>query len=196
MSGEVICQRAPRPVLHMRSTVMVSGVAILRARGLLDRYVEHLGPEARRAILEAIAGTWLPMKFVLEHFAAIDALDLTYEEAFEIGASSGKRFGTTLWGTLVRLAKSAGADPWMPLRSYERIFHRAVDGGGFVVREQGPKEATIELLSLPFCRFRYFRGAACGSHATLVGFFTDTAYVREVPGSAHPNGFTMSLSWV
>jgi hypothetical protein len=180
----------------MRSTVMVSGVATLRARGLFDRYVEHLSPEARQAILEAIAGTWLPVQFVLEHFGAIDALGLTNEEAFDIGASSGKRFGTTLWGTLVRLAKTAGADPWLPLRSYERIFPRAVDGGGFVVREHGPKEATIEFLSLPFSKLRYFRGAACGAHATLIGFFADTVYVREVPNTAHPNGFKMSLSWV
>lgn len=196
MSGDVVCQRAAVPVTHMRSTVIVSGVAVMRARGLFDRYVEHLGPEARQAILEAIAGTWLPVQYVTEHFGAIDALGLTPEEAFDVGASSGKRFGTTLWGTLVRLAKAGGADPWLPMRSYERIFGRAVHGGGFVVRAHGPKEASIELLSLPFCRFRYFRGAACGSHATLIGFFADTVYVREVPGTAHPNGFKMSLSWV
>ena len=194
--SDIVCQHAPTPVRAMRSTVVISGVAIMRARGLFDRYVEHLGPSARPAILEAIAGTWLPVAFALEHFGAIDALGLTSEEAYEIGASSGQRFGATLWGTLVRVAKTAGAEPWLALRSYERIFCRAVDGGGFVVREVGPKEATIELLSVPFARYPYFRGATRGAHSTLVRFFANKAYVREVPGSVHTHGFKMSLSWV
>jgi hypothetical protein len=180
----------------MRSTVIISGVATVRARGLFERYVSHLSATARQSILEALAGTWLPAPIVMEHFAAIDALGLSPEEAFDIGASSGRRFGATLWGTLVRVAKAAGADPWIPLRSYERIFCRAIDGGGFTVREVGPKEATIEILSVPFARHDYFRHASCGTHATLVEFLADTAYVREVPRSAHPSGFVMRLSWV
>ncbi len=180
----------------MRSTVIVSGVSLLRARGLFNRYAAHLGHGARQAILEALAGTWLPTPVVMEHFAAIDSLGLTPQEGFDIGATSGRRFGTTLWGTLVRVAKAAGADPWIPLRSYNRIFCRAVDGGGFTVRELGPKEATIELLAVPFTRYDYFRHASCGAHATLVEFLADTAVVREAPRSAHPNGFVMRLSWV
>jgi hypothetical protein len=194
--SDIVCQREPSPVLHMRSTVIVSGVNIMRARGLFDRYVAHLETEARRAILEALAGTWLPTAVVMEHFAAIDSLGLTAAEAFDVGASSGQRFGRTLWGTLVRVGKAAGADPWIPLRSYDRIFGRAVHGGGFIVRELGPKEATIELLSVPFVRYAYFRGATCGAHATLVGFLADKAYVREVPRSANVQSFVMRASWV
>jgi hypothetical protein len=194
--SDIICQRPPTPVLHMRSTVIVSGVNLLRSRGLFDRYVSHLGHDARQAILEALAGTWLPTPIVMEHFAAIDALGLRPEEAFDIGATSGRRFGTTLWGTLVRVAKAAGADPWIPLRSYDRIFGRAVDGGGFTVRQLGPKEATIELASVPFARHDYFRHAACGAHATLIEFLAERAFVRELPRSSHPNGFVMRASWV
>jgi hypothetical protein len=180
----------------MRSTVVISGVAVARSRGLFDRYVAQLEPHARQPILEAIAGTWLPTAVAMEHFAALDALGLTAEEAFEIGAASGQRFGATLWGTLVRVAKAAGADPWIALRSYDRIFGRTIDGGGFVVTELGPKDATIEILSVPFSRHAYFRGACRGAHATLVRFFAGTTFVRELPRSAHPNGFTMRMSWV
>jgi hypothetical protein len=197
--SDIVCQRPPTPVLHMRSTVIVSGVDIMRSRGLFDRYVSHLGASARSAILEALAGTWLPTAVVMEHFAAIDSLGLTPAEAFDIGASSGQRFGRTLWGTLVRVGKAAGADPWIPLRSYDRIFGRAVHGGGFIVREIGPKEATLELLSVPFVRYEYFRGATCGAHATLVGFLADKAYVREVSRGANANAsasFVMRASWV
>lgn len=191
-----MCQRAPTPVLHMRSTVVISGISVVRGLGFFDRYAAHLAPTARPLILEAIAGTWLPAAVVMEHFAAIDALGLTSEEAFDIGAASGKRFGATLWGTLVRVAKAAGADPWIALRSYDRIFGRTIDGGGFVVRELGPKDATIEILSVPFARYAYFRGACRGAHHTLVGFFASAIHVRELPRSSHPNGFVMRISWV
>ena len=195
-SSEVVSERPASPLQHMRSTVVVSGVAIMRDRGLFDRYSARLPAGAREAILGALAGTWLPTAVVTEHFAAIDSLGLSTEQAHAIGASSGARFGKTLWGTLVRVAKAAGADPWVPLRSYERIFGRANDGGGFVVRKFGPKEATIELRSVPFARFAYFRGACCGAHATLIGFLATSSHVREVPRSAHPDGFTMRASWV
>jgi hypothetical protein len=192
----VICQRPSSPLAHLRSTVILSGVSIVRARGLYDRYAAHLEPSVRQAIEEAIAGTWLPTTVAMGHFAAIDSLGLSTDEAFEIGASSGERFGATLWGTLVRVAKASGADPWVALRSYHRIFGRAVDGGAFVVRELGPKDATIELLSVPFSRHAYFRGACRGAHARLFGFLAAKIYVREVPRSAHDNGFIMRISWV
>jgi hypothetical protein len=193
---DIVCQRAPTPVLHMRSTVIVSGVNILRARGLFDRYAAQLSASARAAILEALAGTWLPTPVVMEHFGAIESLGLTPEESFDIGATSGRRFGTTLWGTLVRVARAAGADPWIPLRSYDRIFCRAVDGGGFTVRQLGPKEATIEMFSVPFVRHAYFRHACGGAHATLVEFLAETAYVKEIPRPSYPGTFLMRLSWV
>ncbi len=193
---EVICEREPTPVRAMRSTVVVSGVAEMRARGLFDRYVVQLSEEARPAIVDAIAGTWLPMAVALEHFAAVDALGLSAEEAFDIGVTSSQRFGSTLWGTLLRVARTAGADPWVPMRMYERLFHRTFEGGGFVVRKVGPKEAQIDYLSVPLSRFAYFRNATRGTHETILQPLANALTVREVPRSAHAHGFAMRVSWL
>ena len=79
--SEVVNQHAPTPARHIRSTLIVSGVAMLRARGLFDAYFAHLGPAAHEAILGALVGKWLPLSVAMDHFAAIDALGMSAEAA-------------------------------------------------------------------------------------------------------------------
>lgn len=186
----------PRPLEAIRSTIVLSGIAVLRERGLFEGYAARLDPAWTETLLSAIAGQWLPTAAAMAHFGAVDGLDLGSEAAYAIGAASAKRFGATLWGTLVRIATAAGADPWIVLGSYHRMFGRSFRGGGFAVRKLGPKEATIELSSVPVCRYAYFRDALRGAHETLLGFFSSAVVVREEPQSAHADGVTMRASWV
>jgi hypothetical protein len=189
--------RRPTPFESIRSTVVISGIAVLRSRGLFDAYAARLVPAARDVIVSSVAGTWLPVDAGMAHFAAIDELDLGPEASYEIGAASGKRFGATVWGTLVRVATAAGgADPWVVLGAYDRLFVRSFQGGGFVVRQLGPKDATVEIQGVPFSRYAYFRNAFRGAHAGPLGLFSTTVYVREVPGTIRTNGFTVRISWV
>ena len=195
MTG-VKCSREASPLTHVRSTILVSGIAELRARSLFDAYMARLEPGTRDAIATMVAGVWVPVHLATKHFEAADGLGLSGEEAFDVGAAAGRRFQQTLWGTLVRVAVNAGADPWIILDSYDRLWPRGFDGGGFVVTQVGPKEATIELLSVPFSRFAYFRDAFRGVNGAGLGLFASTLYVREIPRRAHPNGFVVRASWV
>lgn len=48
----------------IRSTLIVSAIQTLRARGYYDRYVTELGADHREKILALIAGAWLPIEVV------------------------------------------------------------------------------------------------------------------------------------
>lgn len=194
--SEVLVQREPSVLKAIRSTIVVSGIAVFRARGLFDAYSANLPKKMRDAVLTTVAGTWLPVELGLAHFGAVDAIGLTAEQSFDIGATSARRFGETLWGTAMRMTRAAGVDPWNVFAMYERLWKRSFDGGGFVVKRGGPKEAFVEIRAMPFARHAYFRDALRGSHHALLGLFARTLYVREVPRKTHPEGFTMRVSWV
>jgi hypothetical protein len=194
--SEVVIARQPTELRALRSTVVVSGIAVFRARGIFDAYSANLAPEMRDMILTTVAGTWLHSRFALAHFAAVDAIGLTNDEAFDVGATSARRFGQTLWGAVIRMARGAGVDPWTVLGMYDRLWSRSFDGGGFVVTRVGPKEASIDISSMPFARHAYFRNALRGTHHALLSLFAQTLYVREVPRKTHEEGFRMRISWV
>jgi len=195
--NDVVASREPSPLVGFRSTVVVSGIVTFRQLAIFDAYAANLDATSRAALLSAPVGTWLPVELALAHFAAVDAIGLTTEQCFGIGATSTRRFGETLWGTALRMARAAAVvEPWNVLEMYDRMWRRGFDGGGFVVTRCGPKEALIELRAVPFARHRYFRDAVRGMHHALLSLFARTVYVNEAPRETHPEGFSMRISWV
>jgi hypothetical protein len=180
----------------VRSTLICSGLTELRQRGLFDAYVARLSPGPREIILTSVAGLWLPTDVALDHFRAVDALGLSAEQAFEIGAGSGKRIQQSVLSTLVRLAAGAGANPWTVFQNYERLWGRIFDGGTFHIDRHGPKEAVIEYANLPPCRYAYFRNAFRGANDAGLRLFSHALYVRELVGRATDEGMTLRVSWV
>lgn len=195
--SDVVSVREPSALKALRSTVVASGITVFRAQGIFDAYCANLEPKTRDILLTTVAGSWLPVDLALAHFAAVDAIGLTTEQSFDIGATSARRFGETLWGTAMRMARAAtGVDPWSVLGIYDRLWKRSFEGGGYVVTRGGPKEAFVEIRAVPFARHAYFRDAFRGAHHGLLSLLALTVYVREVPRKTHPEGFTMRLSWV
>jgi hypothetical protein len=188
--------RRPEPVKRYRSTLLCSGIAVFRERGLFDRYAAELDPETRDTLVNAVAGVWLPASVATSHFAAVDALGLTADEAFEIGEASGKRIQGTVLHALIHMAAGTVATPWSVLNVYERIWPRIFDGGGFTILRAGPKEATLELHALPVARFAYFRNAYRGANSVVLRRFASMLYVREVKRTRVDDGFTLRIAWV
>lgn len=180
---------------RVNSTLLCSGINELRARGLLERYLELIDPAHGRTITSAGVGKWLPIETVMAHFRTCDAVITSADTAFEIGGASGKRVQEPILKTLVRLAAGAGATPWTIMHSYPRLWTRMFDGGTFTIRELGPKEAQIEVGALPIARFAYFRSAFRGANAMGFRLFASSVYVLEARGSATENGYTMRVSW-
>src|SRR5271169_6286867 len=79
------------PVKAVRSTLVTSGLAILRERQLFDRYLAALPPTRRAAIPGLTAGVWLPTDFMLAHYAAWDSLGLSTDDVRGIGSAIAAR---------------------------------------------------------------------------------------------------------
>jgi hypothetical protein len=187
--------REPIALRRVRSTLICSGIAEFRARGLFDAYAAKLDPPARDVLVNAIAGVWLSADIAMKHFGAIDSLGLTPTEAFEIGASSSRRVQQSVLQTVVHLASGAGATPWTVLQVYERLWPRIMDGGAFTISRAGPKDAVIEYRMVPPCRFPYFRNAFRGVNHAALGLFTTTVYVNEMPKRSSADGMAFHCAW-
>jgi len=182
---------AAAPLRRVRATVLCSGIAILRARGLFDAYCAGLDPDARERILGIIAGEWVSLPLAMAHFQACENLHLSAREAFAIGEESGIRTQSVVLRTLLRV----GATPRTVLGQYDRLSGRLFDGGGFAVSNAGPKDAVLEITEFPPARFSYFRNAARGLHSSAMRLFASTVYVSELPGRTTQTGFSLRIAW-
>ncbi len=177
---------APRelltPPLHVRSTLIASSLRSLREHGVIDEYLSKVDARWKDALLESVAGVWLPIEAGLAHYGACDALSLTAAQHFDIGREVGERVNGTFLGMMVRTAKSAGATPWTALAPGRSAVSTlgSSNGGGICVGKSGPKDAKWELVVNPLARFSYFRDGARGMWASAIELFCRKAYVSEV----------------
>jgi hypothetical protein len=191
---EIVSLVASGPATAVRSTLIVVSVAALRNEGLFDAYVERLAPDARASVLEAIAGTWMPMEIAMAHYAACDALGLSPRQEHDIGMKVGERLHSTLLSTVVRLASSSGVTPWMLIRNGQRIYDRIFTGGGVRILKLGPKDVRIELHGAQVMRSHYFRNAFRGQIEAAFGLLGFKAYARDAR-VMEPNAEAVQVAW-
>src|SRR5438105_14521143 len=102
-------------VSEVRSTLIVSAIQTLRARGLYERYMAQLPPAVRSEVQSLIAGAWLPIELALEHYRAMDRLGLDAVTVEAIGGEVGERANKSMLSIVVRLSREAGVTPWTAL---------------------------------------------------------------------------------
>lgn len=182
---------------HVRSTLLLSSVQSLRARGLFDRYVTHLDPAVRDALLTSVAGVWMPMSLGMLHYRACEALGLSLVEATQIGHDVGNRVQGSLLGVLTRAAKGSGVTPWTVLGQIGRLWDRTFQGGGGArLTKLGPKEARAELIGLPLMAVPYFRHAYRGAFHAGLELFCEKIYVNEIASRSSDVAGAYRVSWV
>jgi hypothetical protein len=167
------------PVRHARSTVLLGSIASIRESGRFERYAASIVPEHRDALLQAVAGTWIRVEVARSHYSACDSLGLSPEQEVDLGRGIFRRTGDTMFGTVIRLAKGAGATPWTLLPQLQRFWERGYDGGGLCVQKLGPKEARIELVQCSIVESRYFRNAVRGLVGCILQLFCTRVYGRS-----------------
>src|SRR5438105_4462485 len=107
---------APRATLgivrQVRSTLIASSLRSIKLRKHFDAYEANLDPAHKTAVLESVAGTWLPTEVAIAHYEACDKLGLSSAEQVEIGTEVADKVHGTLLGAMVRMASGAGVSPW------------------------------------------------------------------------------------
>jgi hypothetical protein len=187
--------RAMTTASQCKSTLLVSSIRTLQERGHYERYQAKLPRALRETVLEAIAGTWLPMDAAIGHYEACDSLGLTAHEQFEVGLDVGKRIQRSSLNTLVKLAAATGVTPWAGLRSFQRLYERLFAGGGSQLVKLGPKDARVEVSNLPLARIPYFVHGYRGVIQGGLELFAKKAFVNIVPKTSTPMNVAFHVAW-
>jgi hypothetical protein len=184
-----------QPGRNARSTVILASASTVRAIGRWDDYVAAIPADSRDAIVGAVAGTWIPFDLAAHHYAACDALGLSPDAIAANGRRTFENVGGTLFGTILRMAKSAGVTPWSFIEQLPRFWSRSYDGGGIEIVQVGPKEARIRVVSVSLIDSPYFRHALRGLLGAVMERFCTKAYVHEPHVPRPPATVTFRLQW-
>jgi hypothetical protein len=180
---------------HIRSTMIASSVATLRARGLLDAYRSHLDPAYRDELPGTVAGFWLPIEHGVAHYEACDRLRLTAAELLSIGESVSERVTKSALSFAVKLAAGGGVSPWTILPHSRRLWERIFQGSSLAVYKLGPKEARIELVAWQLARIEYNRISFRGILRSMTLPFCAQSYVHEVSALCTPTSLAYRIAW-
>jgi hypothetical protein len=187
------------PTLHLarnaKSTVLQGSVAAVRASGHEQDYLRHLAPANQQVLLQAVAGTWIPIEVAAAHYEACDAAGFGVDEAFANGRRTFDQTGQVIFGTVLKMAKAAGVTPWTLLEQLQRFWERGYDGGGVQVVRQGPKEARIHIVKCRLFESPYYRAALRGVVTSAMELFCTKVYVTEKAGPRPFGTVTYRQQW-
>jgi hypothetical protein len=183
-----------RPARHMRSTIVIGSIDAIRDANRFDTYAAALARETREPLLHAVAGTWIPLPTVLAHYAACDTCGFGPERAYANGRATYHRAGSSIYGTLTKMARGVGVTPWAFLGQLQRFWDRGYDGGSLRVVRVGPKEARVDVFDNPLTASPYYRGALRGMMMGAVELFCAKGFARELPGRP-PDAVTFRVQW-
>ena len=195
---EHVSPRGPK-VTDVRGGLVLQSLKLLRDVGLYDAYAEALPPEHRETLLEALAASWISAPALVAHFRVVDALVPSDAQLARLGELLGKQIMDSLFASLIRTARSAGAEAgiWLALKQVDRIWNRMYQGGGVAVLQTGPKDAIFEVHGVPVASSRYFRLSHGAFVRASVLMVARVCVVKEVPPRrASPDNLAISISWV
>jgi hypothetical protein len=177
--------RRPRvqPATLFRSTWIISSQESLRNGGYYDRYLTGLGPH-REEIVGCLAGTWLSIDLVREHYEACEALGLTDAQYAAMTEGDGGRTRNAWLSKIVAIAAHAGATPWTVLPFLRRVWHRSADGGRVDIERCGPTQARVDYSGCALFEIAYFRRAVGLRIRALAGRVASRPSVSLRTGSA------------
>ncbi len=192
-----VAGRVPQ-VTHVRSTLLLSSIQTLRAKGLFEAYLQKLPRALHAPVLEAVAGSWMPLATGMAHYEACDALGISTQEQFNNGREVAERVQNSMLATLVRAAKTMGVTPWTALENFQRMGDRMLQGGAYALYRLGPKEARVEAHGIALARWPYFRNSWRGMTTGSGELFCTKIYVSELsaPTAATSHApFVMRVAW-
>jgi hypothetical protein len=167
-------------VSHIRGTLLVASRTQIRSSGRFDAYERLLASSTRRSLEEVVPASWLPIDLAVEHWDAIDRLDIPEAEVLELTSAAARQTQGVLLSTLSKMAQTGGLTLWSAVPLSGRVWERMFVGGALAVAREGPKDAVVVVAGHPLIRSRYHR-LGIGQHLTNAVHFVvgKRAYVRQ-----------------
>ncbi|MEO0321841.1 MAG: hypothetical protein AAF447_02715 [Myxococcota bacterium] len=181
---------------HLRSTVIVNSMRIVRERGLGAQYWEALGPESEEFFRGLVAQGWVGVGRAVEHYVVLDTLVPNPLDHFAIGRQAAEKLQALYIRTVSTLLRASGA------LTVERIlgrlrgaFDRMMKGGTVTVHQTGLKDAEILLADMPLLDVAYFRNNLVSWLSAICSLAATTARTRVVRCPA-PGSTLYRVAWV
>lgn len=187
---------ASTPVTQVRSTLIVSGIQALRARGFYEQYLAVLEPSLRAKFSALTTGEWLPIELGVAHYRAADKLRLDTRTIEGIGGEVATRINSTPLSVAIKLSKRVGVTPWTALSLAHRINDLNWRGGDIAIWKAGAKEALYQWVGQPCASVPYFLTSFSGYLRELSGLFAQKAHARPVPEQCTPTTIMCRISWI
>ena len=184
------------PTTLVKGVWIASSLRAVRMHGRMDQYMDLLAPEYRDSIENNVTGDWHPIDLLMAHYEAVEKLDIPALEVVQIGQEATKHAHGVVLGMAARLAGNTVVTPWTIMSQFQRIWDRVYVGGGIGIFKLGPKEARIELVQFPCCRYRYCRTGLRGVLLGLTELFCQKVYVSEIASFVTSTESAMRLAWV
>jgi hypothetical protein len=185
-----------RPVEEVRSTLILSGIQEIRARGHFSRYVDVLSPEMRERIFGLAAGMWVPVELAVAHYTAIDGLRLATSEIESIGADVANRTWKHILSPVAARAKRIGPKPWEALTHTHESIDLNWRGGDARIFRESPNQALYEWVGQPCAGIPYFVTSFGAFMGALIGLYSQRASHHIVPEGCTPTTISLRLSWI
>jgi hypothetical protein len=185
----------PRPIVEVRSTLVMAGLQSARAHGLYSRYVEALPAEWQERILGLTAGGWVPVEMAVQHYKAMDTLELGPVAIEAIGAEVANRTWKHILAPVMARAKRIGPNVWEALT----YTHDTVDlnwrGGDIRIFRESPTQALYEWVGQPCASVPYFVTSFGAFMRSLINLFSARAYHGLVAERCSATTIAICLSW-
>jgi hypothetical protein len=185
--------REVAPIVAVRGSLLVIDWMWLRQNGLFDRYESALG--ASRRLLDVTASAWVPFPLAMDHWRALDTLDLSAETAHAVGKFLGEHVHNVVLSTMIRLAGQLGMTPWAALGQSHKLWTRSWKGGGMAVYRTGERSARVEILNAEVVQARTFRHGVGGTIEAGIAPFCRSSVVSERADERTPKSIVLRVSW-
>ncbi len=184
------------PMTHLRSTVIVNSMRIVRDRSLDAEYWEALGPESEEFFRGLVAQGWVGVDRAVEHYSILDTLIPNPLDHYAIGKQAAEKLQALYIRTVSTLLRASGA------LTVERVlgrlrgaFDRMMQGGTVTVHQTGPKDAEILLEDMPLLDLPYFRNNLVAWLSAICGLGATTARTRIID-TPEPGACRYRVAWV
>jgi hypothetical protein len=181
------------PVTKVRSTLVATSLRAITDTPRFARYQERLPSQLHPIVLGALAGSWLDIDVVVEHYRAMDSLGFEVSEQVALGEAVGSTVRSYLIGTAGPLAAAGDATPWSILPHTQRTWDRLYVGGDVGIEESGPQQFIRTIYGLPLCKIPYFRHASRGIMRAVVSRWCASCEVTEL--ACTPTTLQWQVSW-
>lgn len=187
---------AAAPLTHVRGTLLVASRDQMRALDFFSRYEAELSPPARESLTTLIAASWVPVDLALEHFRALDRLDLPTHVIETATGAVAARLQGTLVRTLAAAVQATGGSPLTIVRMVGMLWGRTFQGGHIEVQSSGPREGFVRMTGSPLLASRYHRTGVRVHVQAVAGSFSKNAHVREQVVRSRSNELCLRVQWV